>query len=40
MKNIFHENKWDKIQKKKQQEAKLKKMKDAQKIKEKKEEEK
>ena len=25
MKNIFHENKWDKIQKKKQQEKKLKK---------------
>ncbi|MDX1357905.1 MAG: hypothetical protein R3232_03645 [Clostridia bacterium] len=36
MKNIFHENKWDKIQKKKQEEARLKKLREAQKAKEKK----
>lgn len=38
MKNIFKENKWDKIEKKKLQDAKLKKMREAAKEKEKKEE--
>ena len=36
MKNIFQENKWDKIQKRKQQAAKLKKQKEEIEVKEKK----